>query len=83
MGDGTSTAIIFGGVLKRFRTERGVSQEALAEAADLHGTYVSLLERGRNQPSLDVILRIARSLGVRAVDLVGEVEKELQERSPE
>ncbi len=60
----------FGQVLRALRTERGLSQEKLASGSDLHRTYVSLLERGVNTPTLDAIFALARVLGVQPSDLV-------------
>ena len=42
----------------------GISQETLAERADLHRTYISDLERGQRNPSLKTILRLAHALEV-------------------
>jgi transcriptional regulator with XRE-family HTH domain len=65
---------VFGEVLRAFRSERAVSQEHLAAVADLHRTYISLLERGLRNPSLTVIRRLASALGVTATDLVSVFE---------
>ncbi len=62
--------IAFGLVLKSIREEKGGSQEILTLDADLDRTFISLLERGRRQPSLSSILALARSLGVPPEELV-------------
>jgi transcriptional regulator with XRE-family HTH domain len=54
----------FGKKLRQIREKVGVSQEKLAELADLHRTYVSSVERGRRNISLLNIERLARALGV-------------------
>jgi transcriptional regulator with XRE-family HTH domain len=41
-----------------------LSQEELADRADLHWTYLSDLERGRQTPTVDVVNRLARALDV-------------------
>jgi transcriptional regulator with XRE-family HTH domain len=64
----------FGRVVRRRREAAGLSQEALAEAAGLHRTYVSLLERGQRQPQLGTIHALARGLGTTMASLVGELE---------
>jgi len=64
----------FGIVLRRRRQEAGMSQEAFADAAGLHRTHVSLLERGRQMPSILVAWKIATALGTTMADLLGEVE---------
>lgn len=70
-------AIAFGVVLRRLRTEAGLTQEQLGFEADLRRTYVSILELGQQQPTLTTILKLARALGRSAQDLVGEVEAEI------
>ena len=52
-----------------------MSQEDLAYEAGIHRTYVSLLERGAGNPSLDVIERLARALGVSITSLFQEAER--------
>jgi transcriptional regulator with XRE-family HTH domain len=53
-----------GARIRELRRRLELSQEELADRADLHWTYVSDLERGRQTPTLDVINRLARALGV-------------------
>lgn len=50
--------------LRRLRQAKGVSQEAFADEAGIHRTYVSDLERGSRNPTITVIEKIARALGV-------------------
>lgn len=61
---------MFGECLRRFRTERGWSQERLAEAAGITLNYVGNLERGEQGPSLNVLLRLARALEFDAATLL-------------
>ena len=51
-----------------------MSQEALADAAGLHRTYISLLERGQRQPQLETIQALAKGLDTTMADLVGDLE---------
>lgn len=60
----------FGNAVKRFRTAAEISQEDLADRSGLHRTYVSLLERGKRNPSLQVIIALANSLGISPAALV-------------
>lgn len=53
-----------GEAIRLTRTERGLSQEALAEAAPLHITYLGGVERGVRNPSYETVLRLARALNV-------------------
>ena len=54
----------FGIHLRCLRTQAGLSQESLAETADLDRTYISLLERGLRNPTLECLDRLAKSLEV-------------------
>lgn len=54
--------------IKAARLQAGLSQEALALAAEVDRTYVSQLERGVANPSLLILVRLARALG-RKIDL--------------
>jgi transcriptional regulator with XRE-family HTH domain len=55
----------FGNNLRALRAKRGISQEDLAESADLHKNMVGLLERGRRNPSLVTITKLAKALKVK------------------
>ena len=67
----------FGLTVRRHRIAMNMSQETLAAAASCHPTYVSLLERGKRNPSLDTMLRIAEALDVKAWELVRATETKL------
>jgi len=54
--------------LRRVRVERGLSQEALAVDAEIDRTYVSRLERNMENPTVAVLERLARALGVGIVE---------------
>ena len=60
--------------LKRTRTMLGISQEKLALDAEVDRTYVSQLERGIANPSLEVLCRLATTLRVGLVDLIKSVD---------
>lgn len=55
---------IYGDRLRQIRLEKGVSQETLAAAAELHRTYVSSVERGERNVSIVNIARLAEALKV-------------------
>jgi transcriptional regulator with XRE-family HTH domain len=61
----------FGALLKRLREERGLSQAQLALESELDQTFVSLLERGRRQPTLGTLFAICDALRVEPVVVVG------------
>ena len=69
----TSEAVVFGTVIRRLRTDRGLTQEKLAELADLNVSYIGFLERGENVPTLGIVLDLAEALDVDAGDLVREI----------
>jgi transcriptional regulator with XRE-family HTH domain len=50
--------------LRRERVRVGLSQEALAEACELHRTEISLLERSKRSPRLETIVILASGLGL-------------------
>ena len=49
----------FGVALRAARTDAGISQEHLAELADIDRTYPSLMERGLRQPTIGRVISIA------------------------
>jgi len=55
--------------LKRVRLEREFTQEQLAELAGVHGTYVSIVERGMKNISVRSAERLANALGVPVAEL--------------
>lgn len=59
-----------GSKVQLLRHDQRLSQEELADRAGLHRTYVSGVERGVRNPTLTVIDRLARALGVTVAVLV-------------
>lgn len=68
-----SPLLQFGERVKKVRLEQGLSQEDLAEQADLHRNYVSQIECGRRNLSLLNILKLARALKVPASKLIENI----------
>lgn len=60
---------LLGARIKELRTERRLSQERLAEMMGANVTYVSSVERGKENPTLDFLLRVADALDAEPVDL--------------
>lgn len=70
---------IFGQVLKTIRKKNKMSQEKLAFESNLDRTYISMLERGIHQPTLNSLLALAEALNMKASELVRLVEEEIAE----
>jgi transcriptional regulator with XRE-family HTH domain len=64
MDEGKSLREAFGRLLRELREERGLSQSELALESDLDQTFVSLLERGRRQPSLLSLFALCEALDI-------------------
>ncbi len=58
--------------MRALRQERGLSQEALADLAGIHRTYVGSVERGERNIALDNIWALADALGVSPARLVDD-----------
>ncbi len=67
---GESPAVLFGRNVRKLRRAVGLSQEALADRARLHRTYVSSVERGKRNVSLENIYAIAAALACDPRDLL-------------
>jgi len=63
---------IFGRNVRRCRQQRRLTQEELAFEAEIDLTYVGGIERGKRNPSLMVMARIAEALSVPLVKLLSE-----------
>jgi transcriptional regulator with XRE-family HTH domain len=69
--------VAFGRVIRELRLKAGLSQEALSFVCGRHRTYVSLIERGRNAPSVTTLWMLAEALQVRPSVIIRKVETEL------
>ena len=67
-------AVRFGQAVRKLRQERKISQEELAERCGLHRTYISDIELGKRNVSLENIERIAAALNQSLSDFFKEVE---------
>jgi transcriptional regulator with XRE-family HTH domain len=56
--------------LKRVREEKGLTQEALAKKAGIHRVYVAQIEGRTKTPSLGMLEKLAKALGVKLVELL-------------
>jgi len=78
-----SGSIHFGKIVKRIREERGISQEILADRADLNRSYVGEVERGTAMPSLSTVTKLARALNLSASNLLARYEAYEQDQLEE
>lgn len=72
----TDISSIFGEVLRRYRTQRNISQEELAYLASVDRTFISRLERGVRQPTITTLIGIGIALEIPAAHMLREVEAE-------
>lgn len=60
----------FGNKIRKLRKAKGLTQETLAEKARIDFSYMNRIEGGKRNPSLKVIVKLARVLDVRLEDLM-------------
>jgi transcriptional regulator with XRE-family HTH domain len=66
----TSARSVFGANLRRAREARGLSQEALGAAAEMHRTAVGAVERGEANVTIDNMERLAAAVGMDMSELL-------------
>jgi transcriptional regulator with XRE-family HTH domain len=64
---------VLGETIRTCRTRAGLTQEKLAEKADLHHNFIGEVERGNMEISLTSLLKISKALGVHVRDLVKDL----------
>ena len=64
---------LLGETLRALRLKANYSQERLAERAELSSIFISRVERGKESPSLDSLVKIAKALKIRVRELVADV----------
>lgn len=71
---------IIGKIVKAIRIKQGLSQEDLAHECDVDRSYISMIEVGRNEPSVTKIFDLCKGLKIKPSDFFklveGEYEKE-------
>ena len=67
----------FGAAVRSIRTTQGLSQEALANKAKVERSHMGKIERGAHMPTLALILRLAKALGVSSAELMLATEEKL------
>ena len=69
----------FGEVIRELRKLKSLSQEDVAYESGLDRSFISLLETGRQQPSLVTIFQLAKALGVSPAQIMTSVEEKLRQ----
>ncbi len=67
----------FGVTIRKLRIKQGLTQEQLGFEADLRRTFISSLELGQKQPSIQTIYKLSKVFDLTMSKLLGLVEKEL------
>jgi transcriptional regulator with XRE-family HTH domain len=70
MNSQKSARIVFANNLRKLRHARGMSQEELALLTGIHRTYISSVERGMRNISIDNMERIASALGASLAEML-------------
>jgi transcriptional regulator with XRE-family HTH domain len=71
---------LFGEVLKAHRLEKKLTQEQLSERVDVIRPFISALENGMRQPSLAMILRLAKALDITPGQLLDPVAEKMEQK---
>jgi transcriptional regulator with XRE-family HTH domain len=66
---------MLGTVLREARLAAGLTQEEVAFRAGLDRSYVSMLEHDKKSPTVDVLLRLSKAMGVKASQILARVER--------
>lgn len=78
---GEELAREFGGLMRRLRLQKGLSQERVGELSGLHRNYIGAIERAERTPSIVAADRLARALETTLADVFGELERGSAENS--
>ena len=68
-------AKIIGQRIRNYRTQKGLSQEKLAELAGCHPTYIGQLERGEKNATLESVEKIASAMDISLSELFDKLGK--------
>lgn len=65
----------FGVILKKHRNNLNISQEQLADKCDLDRTFISLLERGKRNPTIETLFKVSIALETLPSEVIKEIEQ--------
>jgi transcriptional regulator with XRE-family HTH domain len=68
----------FGLVIKELRIEKNITQEKLAELAEVDRTYIYRIEHGLREPSFTIFLKLIEGLKISADEFMARYKKELK-----
>lgn len=68
---------VFGRMIREYRESQCLSQESLAEKADLNRSYLGEIERGQVVPSLGTMAKLAQALDTKLSALISRCEEEI------
>ena len=68
--NGKNILKVFGDNVQKYRREKQISQEKLAEIANVHRTYIGMIERAEKNITLRNIEKIAKALGIHITELL-------------
>jgi len=71
----SALALRVGRAIRARREDTGLSQEAFADAIDMHRAYYSAIERGEKNITLATLQRVAKGLGVPMADVLAGVDR--------
>jgi len=74
MKENTNILIQFGEIIRDLRKENNLSQEKLAEKADLHRTYIGMIERAEKNITLLSMQKIAKAFDISLSELLKKIE---------
>jgi transcriptional regulator with XRE-family HTH domain len=69
--------------LRRLREEAGLTQEEVADRADIHWTYLSQVEGGKRNPGLENIVYLAKAIGITPGEFFAAFTKTYVSKLPE
>ena len=65
---------MFGTELRKLRRKAGLTQEEVAARAGVTREYVSMLESGKNSPTIDVFIRLCHAVGAYPAELIAQLD---------
>ncbi|GBF73427.1 hypothetical protein PA598K_01716 [Paenibacillus sp. 598K] len=74
---------VIGKTVKAIRIKKGLSQEDLAHECNVDRSYISMIEVGRNEPSITKIFDLCKGLNIKPSDFIKLVEVEYEQLSGE